>query len=291
MKYYIMIKSYIKLSRIYIALFSSYAAAMGFFLGPYRLINDAVASTLAIFFLACGASALNQYQERDIDAKMERTRRRPLPSGAITPSEALSFSLVMLCVGIIMLVLLGKVLLVILGILAVLLYNGLYTHLKKVTAFASVPGGVIGMIPPAIGWVSAGGALFDARLMGVCFIFFMWQIPHFWLLLLRYADDYKKAGLPSLANLMSPTQISRVVFIWIFASSVASLLLPLYGAVKTSIVFFLLIPLAVWLQWNGRLLLQNTAIARPVELFRTINLYLLLVMSLLSIENIFFHSP
>lgn len=286
-----MIRSYIKLSRLYISLFACYATATGFFLGPYHRITDVVVSAAAVFFLACGASALNQYQERSIDAKMERTRRRPLPSGAVTPPQALSFSLIMICAGMYMLMQSGEVLPFLLGAVAVLMYNGIYTPLKKITAFASVPGAAVGMIPPAIGWISAGGTLFDARLAAVCFLFFMWQIPHFWLLLLRYADDYKKAGLPSLASILSPAQISRVISIWIFASSVASLLLPLYGTVKSSIVYFSLVLLAVWLLWNGSLLLQKPTLTRPTELFRVINIYLLLIMSLLSIEKIFFRMP
>jgi protoheme IX farnesyltransferase len=152
-----------------------------------------------------------------------------------------------------------------------------------------VPGAATGMISPAIGWVSAGGGLLDVRLAAICFVFFLWQIPHFWLLLLRHADEYKRAGLPSLIDTLSVAQISHVTFIWIFAASVASLLLPLYGTIKSPVVFFSLVPPALWLIWNSRLLVQK----RPAqllssELFRKINIYLLLIMSLLSLEKVFF---
>ena len=242
--------SYIKLSRIYISLFAALTTVTGFFLNPHHT-STAVISALAVFLLACGASSLNQYQERDLDAKMERTRRRPLPSGLITPARVLCFSLIVICSGELILLRSGENLPCLLGIIAVLLYNGIYTPLKKITAFAFIPGAAVGMIPPAIGWVTAGGTLYDPRLIAICFILFMWQIPHFLLLVLRYAREFHEAGIPSLAEVLSSASIVRVIFIWIFASSVTSLLLPLYNAVQTLIVYFTLFPLAAWLLWKG----------------------------------------
>jgi protoheme IX farnesyltransferase len=286
------LKSYLTLCRPAISLFAACSAATGFFLGPYHRIVEVPALFAAVFLLACGASALNQFQERGIDAKMERTRCRPLPSGTITPTQALSFSLVLILAGLVVLSQTGGVRTVMLGLFALFWYNGIYTYLKRITAFASVPGAVVGMIPPAIGWVSAGGPLVHARLFAVCFVFFMWQIPHFWLLLLRCGDEYKKAGLPSLFSVMSPAQISRVTFVWIFAASVAGLLLPLYGIVRSPVVYYCLIPPGIWIVWNGRFLAGR----RPMPplscgLFRKINAYLFLVMSLLSLDKIFSRLP
>jgi protoheme IX farnesyltransferase len=282
------IKSYLKLSRVWISLFAAFSAATGFFIGPSHPLSGILLPAGATFLLASGASALNQYQERKLDAGMKRTCQRPLPSGALSPEHALSFSMGLILSGLIMLAQTGKLQALGLGLFALFWYNGFYTYLKKRTAFASVPGAVVGMVAPAIGWVFAEGALFSARLAAICFIFFMWQIPHFWLLLLHHADEYKKAGLPSLIDIMRPTQISRVTFTWIFAASVASLLLPLYGAIKSPIVYFLFIPPSIWLIWNaGRLVKRRPVPSLSPELFRKINIYLLFVMSLLSLENIF----
>ena len=286
------IKPYVTLCRVNISLFAAGSAATGFFLAPYHLITGVLLPAAAVFLLACGASALNQYQEQNIDAKMERTRQRPLPSGIITPARALSLALVLMISGLLLLLIAGKVTATALGLFAFLWYNGIYTHLKRITAFASVPGALVGAIPPAIGWSTAGGALFDVRLFALCFVFFMWQIPHFWLLIIRRGEEYRKAGLPSLAAVMSTAQISRVTFVWIFSASVAGLVLPLYGTIRSPLVYYSLIPPAAWLVWNGRALTQKQPAATLSSgLFKKINIYLFLIMSLLSLENIFFHVP
>jgi protoheme IX farnesyltransferase len=284
------IKSYLTLCRVNLSLFAACSAATGFFAGPYHHLTDVLPPALAVFLLASGASALNQYQERDIDASMERTRRRPLPSGTISPSNALLFSIGLILTG--MLILVPKGLQTIgMGIFAVFWYNGIYTYLKQRTAFASIPGAAVGMIPPALGWVSAAGALLDARIGAICFILFMWQIPHFWLLLLRHADEYKKADVPSLIKIMSPAQISRVTFTWIFAAGVSSLLLPLYGSINSWPVYCLLILLAAWLAWKGSLLVKKQPPPLLYSgLFWKINIFLLSIMSILSLENIFLRS-
>ncbi len=286
------LKSSLTLCRPAVSFFAACSAATGFFLGPYHRIEDVLLPAAAVFLLACGASALNQCQERDIDARMERTRRRPLPSGAITLRRALLVSLALLLAGLALLAETGGVKALVPGLFALLWYNGVYTSLKRVSAFSSVPGAVVGMVPPAIGWISAGGSLFDARLAVVCTLFFMWQLPHFWLLLLRRGDEYTQAGLPSLTRVMGPAQLSRVTFTWIFAASVACLLLPLYGAVKSPLVYFALVPPGIWLVWNGRILAgMQPALPITPGLFKKINIYLFLIMSFLSLENIFFRMP
>jgi heme o synthase len=285
------LKPYFTLTRLNISLFAACSAATGFFLAPYHRVIDVLVPSAAVFLLASGASALNQYQERDIDAKMERTRRRPIPSGLIMPGQALALSLISILFGLFALVLSNGVKASILGILALFWYNGVYTWLKKKTAFAAVPGAAVGMAPPAIGWVSAGGALFDPRIAAVCFIFFMWQIPHFWLLLLNHGEEYEQAGLPSLTRVMSKPQIGRVTFVWIVAAAIAGLSLPLYGSIRSP-AYLLLIPCAGWIIWNGRML-TGTGPAGPLSsgLFKKINIYLFLIMSLLSLDHIIFRGP
>ncbi len=288
----VMTKPYLTLCRVYISLFAACSAATGFFLGPYQRVAGALVPAAAVFLLACGASAMNQFQDQDIDEKMERTRRRPLPAGLVTPQQALSFALMLMISGLLLLANAEDASAMVLGLFALFWYNGIYTYLKRITAYASVPGAFVGAIPPAIGWSAAGGALSDVRLLVLCFLFFIWQIPHFWLLIIRSGDEYQKAGLPSVAAVMSAAQLSRVTFVWIFAASVACLLLPLYGMTRSPLVSFSLIPPAAWLAWNARnLARRQPTTALSSGLFRKINMFLILIMSLLSLGNIFFRMP
>jgi heme o synthase len=221
---------------------------------------------------------------------MERTRLRPLPSGALTPARALSLCVVLLMSGEFLLACAGGAKAFVLGLVALLWYNGVYTYLKRVTAFASVPGALVGIIPPAIGWIAAGGAISDGRLTAICFLFFLWQVPHFWLLVLNYGEQYEKAGLPSLTKVLKKPQIARITFVWIVAAAIASLALPLYGSVRSQLVSCSFIMLAIWLIWSERSLTKLQPLLSPSSvLFRNINIYLFLLMSLLSADNIFLH--
>ncbi len=282
-------KSYFTLFRVTVSYFSAYSAATGYLLASSPR-PSMIVPVVGVFLLACGSSAFNQYQERDIDARMERTKRRPVPSGAITARHALTISLILISAGLFFLIIYNVGMIAFgLGLGAVLWYNGAYAYLKKKTAFAAVPGALVGSIPPAIGWVSGGGDLFSPRLLAFCLVFFLWQIPHFWLLILRHGKDYEEAGLPSLTGFLSKAQISRITFAWIFATAAASLSLPLYGMGNSKIASFFLFPAAVWLVWNGmKLLGEKSTSDSSIHGFNRMNGYIFIVMSLLSLDRIFF---
>ncbi len=282
------VKPYFTLCRIWISVFAACSAATGFFLIPRHSAADALVPVGAVFLLACGASALNQYQERDIDANMKRTRERPLPSGAITPVHAITAFAALIISGLSLAFFAGPIAFT-LGLLALVWYNGIYTPLKRKTAFAALPGAAVGMIPPAIGWVSSGGSLSDGKIAVICIIFFLWQVPHFWLLILKHGEDYERAGLPSLTRVITRAQIARITYAWITAAVMASLALPLYGTLRTPAVYFLLLPPAFWLIWSGKSLTKQDAFpSLSSPLFRKINIYLFIMMSLLTVEGIFF---
>jgi protoheme IX farnesyltransferase len=282
------LKPYLTLCRVWISLFAACSAATGFFLGPYQRAMDVLIPAAAVFLLTCGASALNQYQERHIDAKMKRTQKRPLPSGAMTPVRTVVLSAVLMIGGLSLAAVAGRIS-IMLGLSALLWYNGIYTGLKRITAFAAIPGAAVGMIPPAIGWVAAGGWLLDPKIAAICFLFFLWQVPHFWLLILMHGEEYERAGLPSLTKLMNKKQLARITSAWITASAVASLALPLYGPGRTAPIYYLLIALALWLIWSGKSLTEKESFPQLSSLlFKKINIYLFVMMSLLTMEGIFF---
>ncbi len=231
---------YRTLFRLPVALFVACSAVTGQIAASSAVTELLFVTATGVFLLACGASALNQYQERDVDALMERTRHRPLPAGRVRARSALATSFAALLAG---LALLGRSApeSFALGALAVVWYNGLYTPLKRRTAFAAVYGAPVGVAAPAIGWTAGGGSITDPRLAVLALLFFLWQDPHFSLLLLRSGDDYERAGLPSLTKIFPRELLSGITVLWFTAAATASLLLPLFGMVRAPMVYGLLV--------------------------------------------------
>jgi protoheme IX farnesyltransferase len=244
-------------------------------------------AALGTVLLAMGASALNEWQERDYDALMVRTRNRPLPAGALSAPVALAVALLLGASGFGVLVMAHGWTAALLGVLAMVWYNGVYTPLKRVTAFAAVPGSLIGAIPPAIGWTAAGGNLTDPALVALCAVFFIWQVPHFWLLLLMIGDQYADAGLPTLTRIFSRTQLFRITFIWILATAVCGMAFPAFRNAYVGLPWNALILVAsLWLCSKAAGMLYSGPRgddARPFRrAFMQINVYALIVMLALS---------
>jgi len=274
------IKHYLVLCRLPISLFATCSALTGYLLTG--AVSAVTISFLAagVFLLACGASALNQFHERDLDAMMERTRLRPLPAGTMTSAHVLVVSMMLILSGLIHLARLGWMSFA-LGSLAILWYNGLYTRLKRTTAFAAVPGALVGALPPVMGWTAGGGNLADSRVFALAALFFLWQIPHFWLLLLRNAGQYEKAGLPTLTSIIPQVLLTRITLLWIAAAAVASLAMPLFGIVRSPYAYAPLVILAVWVSGSGlEIITRDTAAAALLPAFRRVNIFILLFMLL-----------
>jgi protoheme IX farnesyltransferase len=174
-----------------------------------------------------------------------------------------------------------------LGLFAVFWYNGVYTPLKTRTAFAVIPGAFIGAMPPAIGWFSGGGGL-NSQILVLSFFFFIWQVPHFWILLLNFRRDYEKVGIPALTRIFPPAQFSRIIFVWIFATAVACLMIPLFGIVESQAIIGGLMITGAWLIWKaGKFLISHNHPGSFKLAFYTINQYILLVMVLLTLDTLF----
>ena len=219
-------KPWLELLKLRITIASTVTTLVGYVM--FRGMFDWPLALVAggILLQACGAAALNQVQDARVDARMDRTAGRPIPAGRVSRAAALAYALFLLTAGS---VLLGSVsvLAAAVGLAAAVVYNGIYTPLKRVTPFAALPGALIGALPPVVGWVAAGGLITDPTIHLVAFFFFLWQIPHFWLLLLFYEQDYQDGGMPSMFDRFDRRQIARLTYLWIAAVCVAALLLPL----------------------------------------------------------------
>jgi protoheme IX farnesyltransferase len=148
--------------------------------------------------LAAGSSALNQVQERNVDAQMPRTASRPLPSGRLSLNEAYLFIILSLTLGLALLASIDPQVLL-LGAGAVVSYNGLYTlWWKRKWAYAAVPGAIPGALPILMGYAAAHGSPWTPAGLYLFFVLFYWQMPHFWALALRFEKDYAFGNFPTL---------------------------------------------------------------------------------------------
>jgi heme o synthase len=275
-----------ELTKIRITIFVTVTTALGYICYAEKLGLYILVPLVGILFLSCGSAAVNHIQERNTDALMHRTMNRPLPSGRISPKNAWLIALSLIILGSIILYFSGIVALL-LGLLNLIWYNLVYTPLKKVSALAIIPGSLVGAIPPMIGWAAAGGSLTDPRILFLALFFFIWQIPHFWLLLLVLSNDYERAGFPTLTKIFDKEQLSRITFMWILATIVIGLMIPFFGLVKFPLVNILLLIPACWLTIKAvKLLTRNSENISFTFAFREINLFVLAMIFLLSIDKI-----
>jgi len=178
---------------------------------------DPVLGAVAVLCIAVGAGAsgaLNMWYDADIDAKMRRTRGRPVPAGRVQGADALALGVVLSLFSV---MLMGMALnWLAAGLLAftILFYAVVYTMwLKRTTAQNIVIGGLAGALPPVIGWAAASGSTpLNAWLL--CAIIFVWTPPHFWALSLYTSDDYAKAGVPMMPLVAGPRSTRRQILIY-----------------------------------------------------------------------------
>ncbi len=219
---------FLELTKARITIAVTLTTATGYFLAAGRIEAAIWMPLLAVLLLAGGSSVLNHCQDARIDARMMRTRNRPIPAGRIDRTTAMFLAGLLILLGFYVLASVpgDPYMLLLLGAFAVFWYNAVYTYLKRVTAFAVVPGALIGAIPPAIGYVAAGGSPTDPVILLAGMFFFIWQIPHFWLLLLMCGDQYAEAGLPTLTRVFSRRQLLHITFMWVVATAVGGLAFP-----------------------------------------------------------------
>ncbi|RIH64953.1 protoheme IX farnesyltransferase [Mariniphaga sediminis] len=280
MKVYL--KIFFEMGKVRISLPVALSALAGFALYSGELNGQGWWMAMGVFLMSCGSGAMNHWQERKTDALMPRTKLRPIPSGKVSSLQGALVVLLYLASGSLVLVFTNPPIALILSWLTLFFYNLVYTPLKKVSAFAVIPGSMVGALPPVIGWTAAGGEPFAETILIVGTFFFIGQIPHFWLLLMLFGDQYKLAGLPSLNSIFSEVQIKRVTYTWIL-TTVASALLVLFFVFSNRILLFLLLGYSVYLliSLTRSVLFQKDFKVRPA-FFKLNFLYLFMMLFLIA---------
>jgi protoheme IX farnesyltransferase len=172
---------------------------VGFYLGFHGPVNYwlMLHSVLGTALVAAGAAALNQFLERDLDAKMERTRNRPLPSGRLEPASVLLIGGACAATGLIYLAFAVNLLTSVIGAITLLSYLWIYTPLKRHTWLNTAIGAIPGGLPPLMGWTAARGEL-TIEGWALFAILAFWQLPHFLAIAWMYREDYERAGFKML---------------------------------------------------------------------------------------------
>jgi protoheme IX farnesyltransferase len=224
---------YVELVKPRMALLVVFTVAAGAWLAArgvpdLPLLADAVLGTALV---VGGACALNQYLERDVDARMTRTESRPLPAGRLLPQEALLFGGTLATLGVVYLAFaLPRMEAALLAAFACFSYVFIYTPLKPLTSMNTLVGAVPGALPPVIGWTAVRGRL-EADAVILFLIIFFWQVPHFLAIAWLYRRDYKRAGLCMLPVVDPRGRItSRQMVLYCLALLSISLLPALRGS-------------------------------------------------------------
>jgi heme o synthase len=252
---------------------SRYARALGM---PDVSIASVVLSLIGTVLVVSGANALNMYIERDTDGLMERTKKRPLPAGRLSPDLALWFGLAISVLSLLILGFAVNSTTTLLGAFALVSYVCVYTPLKRKTTAALLIGAVPGAIPPLLGWTTVTNRI-DAPGAVLFAILFLWQVPHFLAITLFRSSDYQRAGLKVLPAERGEALTRRHIVGYLVALLVVSLLVVPLG-VAGPVYFAAALVLGVGFLAFGLLGLRASSDVRWARgLFGLSILYLMLI--------------
>jgi protoheme IX farnesyltransferase len=195
--------------------------------GPLHLAGM-IHTLLGTLLVASGTATLNQWMERVWDGRMRRTANRPLPSGRVTPYEALVFGALLSVSGGLYLALLVNRLSALLAISTLLSYLLIYTPLKRRTPLCTLLGAIPGAMPTLIGWAGASSHI-DRQAMYLFAVLFLWQFPHFLAIALMYREDYERAGYRMLPQFDMDSRFTRGEIVVFTLGLIAVTLLPGIG--------------------------------------------------------------
>ena len=286
------IRDYIELTKPRITALIAATTAVGFFFGWNRNIPSsryelllAVHTLVGTALMASGTAALNQWWERDADARMKRTAGRPIPSRRIRASRALIFGVLISAIGFGELFFLVNILSACLGLFTLLTYLFVYTPMKRRSWLSTAVGAVPGAMPPLIGFAGASGALLmEAWALAV--ILFLWQFPHFYAIAWMYREDYANAGMPMLPVVEPDGRSTAKQMVMFTAALIAGSILPwllnmsgwLYGAGALA--------LGLWFLRRTDLLAVDRTRVRARSVLLASVAYLPLLYGLMVLDNI-----
>lgn len=266
----------------------TFSALTGYFLSGNSFSISFLYLFAGLFLLSGGASVLNQIQEYKLDSLMKRTINRPIPAGEVTIFLASFIAVFLIASGAILLFMNGWIPML-LGLLNLVLYNLIYTPLKTRSWLAILPGALVGGVPPLIGWTSAGHDLFHPNAIFLFIFVCLWQVPHFWLLMIKYGKEYESAGFSTISRVLSEIQIKRIVFVWAVTTSLFLMSFPLFGFnLKPLLLVSWVVTNLFFIRLFYRFLFQDRNPKTVSRAFILINTYALAIFILLIVNAFIF---
>jgi protoheme IX farnesyltransferase len=283
------LKDYFELTKPRVTLLVVLTVIAGFYLGAEGSIDLVVLlhTTLGTALVAGGTSALNQLFEVEIDARMKRTKRRPLPAGRMQPVYALVFGTLISLMGIAHLAWFVNALTGLLAALTLISYIFIYTPLKQKSSLSTMVGAIPGALPPVGGWAAARGEVgLEAWVLFA--ILFLWQIPHFLAIAWLYREDYARGGVKVLPVVDSGGFSTSRHIIANTAALMAVSLVPTFIGIAGSIYFFgAIISGVVFMIFAGRVAIRRSN-KNAKRLLLTSVIYLPVLFLLMSFDKTWF---
>ena len=201
--FYIMvenIKLFFEITKFRLSLLVALSSVFGFFISSSKVdINDVFILLVGGYLISSSSVINNQILEKDLDKMMNRTNKRPIPTGRISINKSVIMSIFSMIIGLFLISFYLNIYSAILSFISLILYSFVYTPTKKIGPIAVFIGAIPGALPPLIGWVASTGQITLEAII-IFSIQFIWQFPHFWAIAWMYDDDYKKVGFKLLPN-------------------------------------------------------------------------------------------
>lgn len=275
-----MFKSYYGLTKPGIIYGNAIPAIAGFLLASRGNISIKlfIAMIIGLSFVIASGCVFNNYIDRDIDGRMERTKNRALASGAIKPKSAIIFAGILLFLGTFILYFHTNISALFAALLGFFVYVFLYTPAKRKTQLATLIGAVAGATPPVVGYAAVTNR-FDVGAVILFLILVFWQMPHFYAIALYRLNDYRQAHIPVLPVVKGPKAAKTSIIVYIIGFIIAACLLAFYGYAGN---VYLVIALLLGLGWLG-LGLQGFKVADDSRWARKMFLFSLVVLTILCV--------
>jgi protoheme IX farnesyltransferase len=280
--------SFIELTKPRITCFILMSTAIGFLcashLNPAWTWWQFFHTLLGTALIASGTAALNQWYERDADAKMNRTSKRPLPSGRLNSTEALVFAVLLSLAGFVELWLGANLLTGLLGAFTLIMYLFAYTPLKQKSKHSTTIGAIPGAMPPLIGYAAAANGL-GKEAWVLYLILFLWQFPHFYAIAWMYREDYGRAGIRMLPVVEPDGESTARQILWFSLALVPVSLLPKLFSMAGDVYFGGAALLGILVVWAGVRVSRDHTRLRARQVLLASVVYLPLLYGLLVFDG------